>query len=101
MALRLAKKYPLRQEHTPIKGSPKQSVFIAKTERGSPTNLVPIKLLKVIIIAVVITAKNKDSPQEILSTFFAPVLSPKESLSVIIRVTAVEIPEVAKVDAKT
>ena len=99
--LRFATKYPLKTEDAAIKGRDSGKILSEITVRLSPKMVVPIKLAPKIIIIADMPAIKKLSKSDVRSTFlqfcglFFAISSAQR------RVTAVQIPLVAKVDAKT
>ena len=85
----------------PIKGSDNGKIFSAGIVRLSDKSLFPIKLAPVIIkieVKNAITSVNKTALLNIFLQFLSFCLAISSAQR---RVTAVEIPVVAKVDAKT
>lgn len=101
VAFLLDMKYPRIQEETAIKGREKGSILRAKTALSSAIRLSAIISAPKKTILKEITAKIRLIVIALFKILSVPFLEPRANSSAQSFVTAVEIPEVAKVEIKT
>ena len=99
--MRRAMKYPRRQEVTPIKGKESGKIFKDGIVLMSPKIVVPINFAPKNSTETEKNAIMSDTSMARLKILRVPYLLPKAKSSVTRRVTAVEVPLIAKVDAST
>ena len=97
--MRLAIKYPLKQEVIPINGRDSGRILSAGTARMSPKNRDAINSAPKNTVTTVAKAIIRVSSTERRIILAAPFLVPTASSSAMSRVTAVQIPLAAKVEA--
>ena len=101
VAFLLAMKYPRIQEEIAIKGREKGSILSDKTALLSPIRVLAIISAPKKTILSEITAKKRLIAIALFKILSVPFLEPRANSSAQSFVTAVEIPEVAKVEIKT